>query len=609
MSKSISNYIYYLLTSWLTAVTLEYLMVPKADRTLTELSAVSGMSLLRVILITAILLITLIFTVKYIRKQELLRWFIVFPFVVYVTSAVINSFSWSFFIACLLIALLLIGYAAFGRDESLPKIQPAQKEKKLWYILLCLFALSFFFLISAWTVARVRTFSTPTYDFGIFSQMFHNMKETGLPMTTVERDGPLSHFAVHVSPIYYLMLPFYMIVPRPETLQVLQAAVITSAVIPLWKIGKQHRLHPGMRLMLCVLLMLYPAYAGGVSYDLHENCFLTPLLLWLFYGIDKNKLPLIAVFGALTLTVKEDAAVYVAVIALYLLLRSLLKRDTWGMLVGGVMMLVSVLYFLTVTSYLAYFGDGVMSGRYDNFMPEGSTSLMDVIKTILLCPIKVVYECVDLEKLTFIGFTLLPLLGLPLITRKYERLILLIPYLLVNLMSDYPYQHDIWFQYTFGSIALLFYLTLINLADINRSWKRYILLGLCLSVSFGCFYETIPPRAEYCISACIKDNDRFQIQRDYLNTIPDDVSVATTAFYTTYLSNREILYDIRYSSEEHILSCEYVVLKIGEPGTYSKYETDETDGKDGFVKFLISNGYYLEDQLEGVIEIYRRSVS
>lgn len=39
------------------------------------------------------------------------------------------------------------------------------------------------------------------YDFGIFSQMYEYMKETGLPLTTCERDELLSHFSVHFSPI------------------------------------------------------------------------------------------------------------------------------------------------------------------------------------------------------------------------------------------------------------------------------------------------------------------------------------------------------------------------------------------------------------------------
>ena len=49
---------------------------------------------------------------------------------------------------------------------------------------------------------------------------------TGLPVTTCERDRVLSHFAVHVSPIYYLFLPFYALFPSPVTLEVLQALLL-----------------------------------------------------------------------------------------------------------------------------------------------------------------------------------------------------------------------------------------------------------------------------------------------------------------------------------------------------------------------------------------------
>ena len=320
--------------------------------------------------------------------------------------------------------------------------------------------MTFFLFVSAWTVCRVRAFSTPTFDFGIFSQMFYNMKETGLPMTTVERDGLLSHFAVHMSPIYYLMLPFYCIAPRPETLQVLQAAVMTSAVLPLWKIGKLHGLSGLQRTLFCVLLMVYPAFSGGVGYDIHENCFLTPLILWLLYGIDKKSTSITAVSAALTLLVKEDAEVYVG-IALWLLLRSVLRRqegEKWGLIAGSGMLVGAIAYFFTVTGYLAENGDGVMTYRYNNFIYDGSASLVTVVKAVLMNPMKALYECVDEEKLKFIGQTMVPLLGLPLLTRRFERYVLLIPYVLINLMSDYQYQHNIYFQYAFGSTACLMYL-------------------------------------------------------------------------------------------------------------------------------------------------------
>lgn len=58
---------------------------------------------------------------------------------------------------------------------------------------------------------RYYKLSTPAFDFGIFAQMFENMKDGLGPVTTVERNYELSHFAVHFSPAYYLMLPFYML--------------------------------------------------------------------------------------------------------------------------------------------------------------------------------------------------------------------------------------------------------------------------------------------------------------------------------------------------------------------------------------------------------------
>jgi uncharacterized membrane protein len=187
----------------------------------------------------------------------------------------------------LLVFAALLVYAVLGWNAS-PMPRASRKESLLAIALTAAVTVWFFLKVSAWTVGRVNSFSTPTYDFGIFAQMFYNMKECGLPMTTVERDGLLSHFAVHVSPIYYLLLPFYWFYPVPAVLQILQALVITSAVIPLWKIGKNHGLSEGERILICGMLLLFPAFSGGTSYDIHENCFLAPLILWIFYGIVKK---------------------------------------------------------------------------------------------------------------------------------------------------------------------------------------------------------------------------------------------------------------------------------------------------------------------------------
>ncbi len=603
MSKRIAKQISILVTAWLLAAALEYLHLPKEIRPLDGLAGIGQMSGSRMFLVTALLALLL----SLLPNPKWVRWGMVYAFGLYAVSSLLCSFTWPFLGACLLVFALLIPYAVYGWKPESGASQAPWQERSRYPVLAGIGSALFFCFVSLWTVARVRSFSAPTYDFGIFSQMFYYLKETGLPMTTLERDGLLSHFAVHVSPIYYGMLPFYCLVPIPETLQVLQAAVLASAVIPLWKLGKHHRLHPGIRMLLCFLLLLYPAYAGGASYDLHENCFLTPLILWLLYGMDSRNIPITAGAAVLTLMVKEDAAVYVAVGGLYLLVRSLLNRDKWGLLCGGSLIFGAVAWFLAVTGYLSRFGDGVMSYRYGNFMYDGSDSLITVIKAVLLCPMKAVYECVDTEKLTFIGLTLAPLLGLPLATRRYERLILLIPYLLVNLMSDYPYQHSIFFQYTFGAAGCLIYLVLVNLSDWNSSLRQLAALGLALAVCFGCFYEVVIPKAWKYVSYCSEYAGHYENQRSMLDAIPEEASVAATTFYTTELSSRDVLYDIRYSSDEHILSCEYIVIRVTEDKTFRRYEENGKQGKENFTSMLKRQGYILAAELPGVMEIYRKA--
>jgi len=591
---------------WLTAVSVEYLLLEPALRDLSGLKGVAAMSPVRMVLVAVLTGAVLFLLRKYLTagaERMLLA-------VAYTGLSVLSlrtSFTWPFFAACLTVQLLVLVYALRGWRGVGGNAALRCRENRKYARAAAVAAVAFFALVGLWTACRVFSFSTPTFDFGIFAQMFHSMKTTGLPITTVERDGALSHFAVHMSPIYYLLLPFYMIVPHPATLQVLQAAVLASAVIPLWLLGRHHNLKPAVRFLLCLLLLLYPAYAGGTSYDIHENAFLTPLLLWLFYGMDRRNGAVTAVAAVLTLMVKEDAAVYVAVVALYLLLRSVLRQDQkWGLTAGAALLVLAVAWFLATTGYLATSGDGVMTYRYNNFMYDKSGSLATVIKAVLLSPMKALFECVDKEKLPFIGMTLGALAGIPLMTRRYERLILLIPYLLVNLMTDYKYQFDIFFQYTYGSTACLIYLVLVNIADWKEDFRRVAVLALALVISFGCFWNQIIPKAVRYPTYCKTYAGYYDALRAVLDEIPEGASAAATTYYTTYLSQRDVLYDVRYASKEHVLSCEYVAVGVTDNGCLKKYAVDGEKGYENFVALLESNGYVKIAEHKGKLEIYHK---
>ncbi len=575
---SLRDLLRHLLLSWLIGALLEYLLIPGTYKALGDIQVIALMSFPRLLLVTLLCTAALCIGTCFFDYAKYERYAIAGVYLLLTVVSQIYNRQARFFVISFLLLDVLAVYAILGSKGTDPVPKPVLKSHWAFPTVLAVLALGMGAVLCLWSVCRYLIFSTPCFDFGIFAQMFHNMRTTGLPMTTVERDGLLSHFAVHVSPIYYLMLPIYWLFPDPATLQILQVIVLCSSVIPLWLIGKHHGLSGLQRLLLCTLLLILPAVGGGVYYDLHENCFLLPLILWLMYAMDKRSCLLVGIFAFLTLMVKEDAAVYVAVAALYLIFRTGLnyhpnyRREHRKDLITGIAVLVAAsVYFLLVTNYLATKGTGVMTVRYKNFMLDADSSLFSVIIAVLLCPMKMLYECVDPEKLSYIFQTLLPLLGLPLLTRKFERYLLLIPYILLNLMSDYPYQHDILFQYNFGSTAFLLYLTAVNLSDLHLPQARLVPTAVAITVALGVFCRTVAPVAYNTVTSHVQNKAYYHDIREELDKIPENVSVTSGTFYVAYLSQRSLLYDIRYATREHTFSTEYIVVNSGSSGDFAKY--------------------------------------
>ena len=584
----------HLLLSWLIAVAVEWLCLP-AGLNYMSLPSIAAMSMPRLLGVTAAGTVIFWCISRFLPIEKLQRWSMVGVFVFLSVCSLISVFSWALLVLCLLLTAILTVYAIKGFDSA-PDTAPERQSCHWAYPLTVgVLAVAFFAFVSLWTVSRIKAFCTPNFDFGIFSQMFHYMRNTGLPMTTVERDGLLSHFDVHVSPVFYLILPVYWLFPYNATLQVMQALILASAVIPLWLLCKKHGLSGLQSMLLCAILLLLPSVSGGTSYDIHENCFLLPLILWLLYAIDSTCLWLTALSALLTLTVKEDAAVYVSIAAIYLILRTALRfrRELVKELITGVVMLLgAVVWFLLATKYLAEHGDGVMTSRYDNYMYDDSDSLLTVIKAIMLCPMQMFSQCLQEEKLIYIMQTLLPLLGLPLLTRKYERYLLLIPYILVNLMPSWQYQYDIFFQYNFGSTAFLIYLTLVNLKDLKQELPRLIALGLSAAVSIGFFCGYVIPKGSYYPALYSENQTYYDAIAEKLDQIPENASVTAHTFYGAYLSKRDILFDLRYGTKEHMLQSDYVVVKSSYEADFKKYG----GSYESLVALLEENGYVLADE-------------
>jgi len=403
---------------------------------------------------------------------------------------------------------------------------------------------------------RHRCYVTPNFDFGIFCQMFHNMKETGLPLTTCERNGLLSHFAVHISPVYYLLLPAYMVFPTPYTLIIGQAVVVASGVFPLLLLCRRYGLSNKVSMVMTLLYAAYPALSAGCLYDMHENCFLAPLLLWLFCAYEYKKTWLTLAAALLVLTVKEDAAAAVAIFALYVLFS---RRDAKR----GLMLLgLALLWFGVALWLLDTYGEGGMVGRYAEYQYGGS-GLFSMVKTLAVNPglflRRVLYGTAQnpTEKLWYLVQLTIPLLPLLFTTRRFSRYILLLP-VVINLLSNWPYQYNITFQYSFSVSAFFLYLCVMNAADRKPATRRAGVTYAALTAVM-LYAMLFWPSVNAAVQRYKNNIETCRAMDAVLETIPDDASVTCSTFLLPHLAERAVLYEDVYHDE---MDADYLIVDL-----------------------------------------------
>ncbi len=495
----------------------------------------------------------------------------------------------------LVLIAVIIAYALFlfyflQRNELLfGLIQPGKRTTVIFAVICGLVGAT---VIAVITCLRYKTFSSPNFDFGLFVNMFHNMKETGLPNVTSERDQFLSHFAVHISPIYYVLLPFYFIFPSPLTLQIGQAVVLASGVIPVLLLARHKGLSGKMQMAVTMIYALYPAISAGCFYDIHENCFLAPLLLWMFYFFEKESYIPMYVFAFATLMVKEDAAMYIIMFALFAILSK--KKYTHGaILVGG-----ALAYFGLSLYLLETFGDGVMVNRFNNLIFDKEDGLLGAVKTALVNPGYLLTQLLTTsqngwEKLVYILQMFLPLGLLPFVTRKPSRWLLMAP-MLMNLLTYYQYQYNIGFQYNFGVSAFLVYAMILNIPDLKPITRRNL-------VAFGaaaccCFYiVTVLPKWDSYIARWESGKDTYEQMDAILDTLPDDASLNVSSMLLAHVADRDVVYQIDYHGDKP--DVDFVVFD-GRGGYYNDTAKKHRDA-------YLAQGYTVYEEHKGLVVILK----
>ena len=460
-------------------------------------------------------------------------------------------------------------------------------------IIIAVIGIGIFVFVGAVTVLRYITYSNSTFDFGIFAQMYEYMKQKGTMDTTVERNYLLSHFGVHFSPIFYLGLPIYFIFSSPITVQLIQAFVMALPLIPITLLCRNYKMSNWMTIGVALIYALYPAMAGGAYYDIHENCFLTFMILMAVWVVERKKNILLAVFTLLTFFVKEDAPIYIMIAGAYFLFS---KRDKKR---GIILIAAAVIYFGLAVAIVNSYGLGILDSRFSNFYFNADGGLFQVIQTILTNPSYAMAQIIrnsgenQMDKIEYIFVMIIPIASALFTTgRKYSRYILLAPFIVINLMTTYPYLHSLTFQYNFGVIALFMYMIIMNLSDMKLKKAK---TAVCVSVLCAgvMFVGMIFPKLAYYVDK--KDSYSTVISQldKALDTIPENASVCASGYFIPHLSKNLELYDQNHLEKD--IYTDYLVVDKRMENEAAKFNN-----------ILASGQYESVYDVADVIQIYRK---
>ena len=172
-------------------------------------------------------------------------------------------------------------------------------------------------------------------------------------------------------------------------------------------------------------------------------------------------------------------------------------------------------------------------------------------------------------------------------TRKVSRWILIVP-ILMNLITAYPYQYEVTYQYHFGIAAFLIYAMLLNLSDMGSICRKNV-LAVAAAACCCLYVTTVFPSIGSNIQKWKENREQYILMEEILQTIPEDASVSCSTFLVPHLANRNEVYEIFYHDGE--TDVDYVIFDA----------TREIDKKE--LNAYLRKGYVIVEEYENLLII------
>ncbi|NPA69426.1 MAG: DUF2079 domain-containing protein, partial [Crenarchaeota archaeon] len=207
------------------------------------------------------------------------------------------------------------------------------KKDRIFDIALSVSIIAYVFYFSYFQYIEHITYNTTGLDLGVFMQSLYTLCKYRMLLVN-NAEGPfvygmtipISHFAVHNSPILFVIAPLYCLFPNALTLLLLQTFTLGITALIIYKLSVKILENKALALLFAMLYLSNPSLHGINAFDFHPSIFAIPLLLLTIYYIEKNNHLLALICSLFALMCKEDISLGVLGIGLWLLYRSLKYR-------------------------------------------------------------------------------------------------------------------------------------------------------------------------------------------------------------------------------------------------------------------------------------------
>ena len=413
--------------------------------------------------------------------------------------------------------------SAHGQEHHGPIVESTVARVGLTAALGC-----YVFLFTAWSLSKHHDYATFGFDLGIFDQGVWLLSRFKDPFVTVRG---LDLFGDHTSFILVLLAPLYWVFSSSSTLLVAQTIALGAGGLIVWLLARDQLRHEILASLLTVAYLVNPALGFTNLENFHPDSFEIPLALAvLFYMIRRRWLGYTISLVALLL-VKEDVALMTFALGIYIAIRY--DRKIGILTSAGSLAWLGVVLFVI---FPALNGTGTL---YASRVAGDFGGVGGLVRATVTHPWDVIAVAFSGAKPWYLWQMSAPLAGMFLLAPGMT-LVALLP-LLSNLLSAFPYQHQIEFHYGTLIIPVWVTATIVGIARFKAARLR---LGAVLVVTAASLVTALlwgplgsPPALVATPSA------RSEAIGEAIEMVPADAAVSAAYFAVPHLSHREHIYE------------------------------------------------------------------